>query len=566
MLQIISGKFFRSDDRYIHDGKAIAYSNYSWIKPIETSIASLEPVETYIPVSSYVICYKNQIEKERMPNLLRIGDTEIAHQFRLLCTFGFRAFFDIDRNRVETYCRTMPLSAGDTVLPSIFVPRFFDSRIDGKKGEIDYFVRFVEKIIGLQREKYLVVIKCLENLSNSLQILNNNLDLAYSMLIYSLETLSQTFDDFSPSWEDYYQDIRGKLDKILMDVDDNYSDEIRRILLSSAILRLRQRFIAFVEDNLDDNYFTVESKDVKFALRKSELNRALKNSYSMRSGFVHQLVPIQKHLKISQIAGGDTFKWKHEPYFTYRGLLRLTLHVINSFIWRQDSYEHEDYDWTQDLPGRILMQKAPQYWITETEGFSPDQATKRLSGFLQNLQEALVSGAPLADIRDLLQEIEMLAPNAKKEEKLAMLTIYHLFHQYIEDEAKRPNHELFLERYVDILADCCIENMIGRFMSRQDWPWEIEECVPAFHNYMNNKFKEKSIEVPVLIEIAIMLHIANIYMLLGDFEICNEWLNGAILEAAGRPDIQNRIEEIGEGKKPVDPFFLFSIKPQENQS
>jgi len=125
MLQIISGKFFKSDNRYIHEAKGITYSNYSWIEPIKTCVATLEPVDTYKSVSSYVISYTNQIEKERAGVLVRTGDSEIVQQFQLLCIFGLKAFFDTDRNNVEINCRERPKSSNDFYLPSIFVPRFF---------------------------------------------------------------------------------------------------------------------------------------------------------------------------------------------------------------------------------------------------------------------------------------------------------------------------------------------------------------------------------------------------------------------------------------------------------
>jgi hypothetical protein len=66
MLQIISGKFFDSDDRYAYDAKGIVFGNYSWRHPIQTCVATLEPVDTYASVASYVISYVNQIEKRHL--------------------------------------------------------------------------------------------------------------------------------------------------------------------------------------------------------------------------------------------------------------------------------------------------------------------------------------------------------------------------------------------------------------------------------------------------------------------------------------------------------------------
>lgn len=154
MLQIISGKFFKSDDLSIHDGKGVLYSNYSWVGPIETCIGVLEPVDySGSSVSCYVFSYKNKIEKD--PILIRAGDSEIIQQFQLLSTFGLKAFFNTDRNTIELNCRKISRNLLDTYVPSRFVSRFFDSSIHGQKAEIENFKKFINKVIGLPRQIYL---------------------------------------------------------------------------------------------------------------------------------------------------------------------------------------------------------------------------------------------------------------------------------------------------------------------------------------------------------------------------------------------------------------------------
>src|SRR5262245_39963293 len=107
MLQIISGKFFERPERYRHEGKGILFSNYAWVRPIKTVIGTLEPVDSYRAVSSYVFSYVNQIEKEEGPgSLVRVGDPEIVRQFQLLCILGLRAYFADDRASILTNCRT----------------------------------------------------------------------------------------------------------------------------------------------------------------------------------------------------------------------------------------------------------------------------------------------------------------------------------------------------------------------------------------------------------------------------------------------------------------------------
>jgi hypothetical protein len=102
MLQIITGKFFKSDDRYRHDGKGILYSNYHWVQPVKTVVGALEPIDLRGRTASYIFSYVNQIEKEHGRSILvRTGDGEVVEQFRLLCGFGLRGCFADDRIWVE---------------------------------------------------------------------------------------------------------------------------------------------------------------------------------------------------------------------------------------------------------------------------------------------------------------------------------------------------------------------------------------------------------------------------------------------------------------------------------
>lgn len=568
MLQIISGKFFKSDDRYIHEAKGITYSNYSWSQPIKTCIATLEPVDTYRSVSSYVINYINQIEKEEKEHkgltLVRIGDSEIIQQFQLLCILGLKAFFDIDRNNVEINCRKVPKSSSDRYLPSKFVSRFFEYQINGKINEIEAFVEFVDKVIGLPREKYLVVINCLKNFSQSLQVLNYNLDLAYSMLVYCLESLSQSFDEFEPSWVDYDTEIRNKLEPCFCKIDTDVTDKIRKILLESKESRLQKRFIDFIDNYTSNSFFTNEAANIKKALRKSELRQVLRNAYFMRSKYVHVLKPILEQLKIPAIAEGDIFYWRNEPYLTFGGLVRLAYHVIYNFIQRQEYLEIEDYDWRRDLPGVITMEVAPQYWISQSKRFKPSQATKKFSGFLLHLQETMLSKGSSVKLGDLLEKYESLIPTAKKEDKIPMLAMYYLYNSYVVQKARRPNYEKFLEQYKGIFNECSIEIMIVYILSNQKWPWDIEKCVSHYNKYRENRFSKNALSIPILIELCLILEIANMYLRTGEINKYNEWLDIACLEASGKPEHQELINECKS--KGIKANYTLFLKPPETKS
>jgi len=197
MLQIISGKFFQSEDRYRYDGKGILFGNYRWYEPIETCAATLESVDTIGSVASYVVSYVNQIEKPGKGNqwkLLRTGDAEIVEQFRLLSILGLQSYFHQDRESVAIACRKQPLSMSDRV-PSFFVPRFFHSPVQGTEEEVAFFTTYVEKVISLPRDVYRPVLAAHKGFADALEVSDHNIDLAYSLLVFALECLSQTFDD-----------------------------------------------------------------------------------------------------------------------------------------------------------------------------------------------------------------------------------------------------------------------------------------------------------------------------------------------------------------------------------
>jgi hypothetical protein len=108
MLQIISGRFFSGVKVNEFESDAILFSNYSWIAPIKTIVAELRPVDTSRSrISSYVLRYINRYEKSSPndPRVLAPGD-EAVEQFRLLASFYFQSFFHIDRNYIESLCRT----------------------------------------------------------------------------------------------------------------------------------------------------------------------------------------------------------------------------------------------------------------------------------------------------------------------------------------------------------------------------------------------------------------------------------------------------------------------------
>jgi hypothetical protein len=563
MLQIISGKFFKSDNRHVFKGKGILYSNFSWVGPIETCVATLEPVDSYREVSSYVLLYNNQIEKDGA--LVRIGDAGILDQFQLLATFGLRAYFSPFRDEVSQICRKSSSGATDIYVPSQFIHRFFQPGINGNQQEISNFIEIVKKVIGLKREVYNSVVSSLKTFRDALLASNYNLDLSYSMLIYCLEALAQGFDNHLIKWEDYDQTQRDQLEKILKFIKSEYASDIRTVLLSSANLKLRKRFISFILNYIEDSFYLDEAENINIPLRKSHLERALNNAYVMRSKYVHELIPILHQLRVPAISRMDVFTWEGEPYLTISGLLRLVLHVINNFIRKSESIEKEDLNWRKELPGIVTMKLAPQYWVWKTEGFEPGDAATKFSGFLSQVYAALSNNEALTDLRTLLEVFETKLPQAKQAHKITMLAMYWLYNSIVKEEARRPNWEKFLEIYSKEFLTCSIEMMIVRSILSQELPWPLEECISILKDFNEKRFYKGNLEIPLMIEIALLVTISNYALNTDNYDDRIRFLKTAINEASGHFTIQQLLLNSLENKEVLDISKILGIKEQTTQ-
>jgi hypothetical protein len=541
MLQIISGKFFKSDVRQTSQSKGILYSNYSWVGVIQTCVATLEPVDTFgSSICSYVVNYTNQIEGEPRPGALApTGEWEIIRQFQLLCTFGLKAAFDVDRSSIELNCREKRKHSGDQYLPSKFTTRFFNPVINGNNDEVESFIKLIDKIIGLPRKQYLAVIRCLTNFLDALQALNFNLDLAYSMLVYSLEALSQNFDGYQPTWKDYPQNEED-MDKILFKIDEASAEEIRTLLIKDKHLKLTKRFVDFISGHIDDSFYLEEANTIQNALRKSNLEQALKNVYHSRSKYVHQLSPVPAHLKYSRSTEGDVFYWDKQPYLTFNGLVRLTHHVITNFITKQEYIEREDYDYFQDIPGTLTYGVAAEYWLGNEQYFSAIQARKWLSSFLGHLQTARVSGQPLVNMEKVIEKIEANVKGASREQRISMIAIHRLFCCVTGNYQRAA---LLEDKYSKLLSECHLETMVTNLILNQPFPWSLNECIKSYENYSENRFKKNTMYIPQIIEILLIIEIANMGLRNGMPELYETWLTTACLEAAGILPIQSLIKE-----------------------
>lgn len=558
MLQIISGKFFREGEELIETSvRKVLYSNYDFVIPIQTVVAGLEPIDRGSSVSQYLLGYTSRMPANQGSpgfRIVRMGDSTVVEQFRLLAIFGLRAYFSTEREDVSRNCRKHPISGHDRLIPANYVRRYFDPQIHGDVQEVEGFQSFITKIVALPRRTYERVIACLANYSDALEVLNYNIDLAYSMLVYSLEALVADFDAFMPVWDDYKDPIKTDLDTILADLPGDTATRIRDTLLQHRQFRLQQRFIAFVAAHLREQFYTEQAAGVKGAVRSSELRRALENVYQARSNYVHNLKSIQAQMKERGIADCEVFRWQNEPYLTFSGLSRLAYEVISQFIDRQPECLREDFNWRSGLPDVVTLPMAPEYWIWRVETATAADSGIRLSAFCESLVGLFLTEKPIADMRAVLQKYEGLFSQSTREQRLNMLSAYTLWTVYFPTHPVREDAVKFIERNDQVFEDCSVVAMTTMFLTDNRWKWPAETCAATYRAYEKRRIKPTAVRLPFHLELALMLQIANAFFCEHNAAERDVWLNAARFDAAGNPELQERIQHMRSEAKEIAVF------------
>lgn len=534
MLQIISGRFFGGGHIEERETDAILYSNLTWTAPIHTGIMELRPADAFCQssVASYVLRFKNRLERKGI--LVLADPSDAVDQFRLIASFWFRAFFHPDRQRVELLCRRGLRNPLDKEVPSRLVPRFFDAELRATATEVEGLRPFVSKILSMPRKSFLPTMACLAGFFDALETISSNFDLAYSILVYVLEALSQTSaDSYIPVWTDYDEATRGRLEPVLERLNPADRDELQRALMTTKQFKIKRRFVQFVSSHIEHTFFTTEAERIPRALPRSRLDRALQNLYDSRSGYVHQLKTVHEQLKMPSLTA-DFIDWEHNPYFTFAGLVRLTHHVLTTFINRQQVLERENYpNWTSELPGLTRVQLAPEYWVWKDQNFTPDMSRERFSGLLEYLLTMVRSEKwDLIDMSAVMEKIEGLVPTCREKDRLPLVALYWLYHLFTPQP--RSGWKDFLQAYKQSLDRCSIEMIaIWPFVSVSKLPWQVEECQSVFANYLAERYRATALNLPCEVESCGMVQIANLHLSCDDSDRFCEWIDRSILEAAG---------------------------------
>ena len=394
MLQIASGKLFTRSPGQKNELRGIVHTNLHLLEkePIETVAGRLLPTNTTSPHCGQLVYeFTELIEQPPAAGVV------VSHGIDPYL-YDFTAIVSLVLN---VTCTVAPEAASRLTSrerntkvgwpPREFIPRMFDDHVWCQEDDAAKLIEVVGNLIDLQRKSFLAAMRAIRTYVVALHRLVDDLEVAYVLLVASIESLAQKFDDFRPEWNHYDNAKRRKIDNALRNADKDISQNVREVLLETEQHSLARRFREFTVEHLQPSYFREETIGIERPASRADLAGALREAYGLRSQYIHNLHELPRQLAMGTIRG-ETIKVERRTFLTFRGMARLARHVILEFIRQQPKVAKEPYDYRLERFGIVQMQMAPQYWIGNAENVAPTSGTRRFRRFSK-------SGLPHVSIR-----------------------------------------------------------------------------------------------------------------------------------------------------------------------
>ena len=257
MLQIANGKLFTRPAGRENRLRGMLYTNAILAREdaVETSAGRLLPSSSYsIRPTVLVYEFTERMEgEERGPGVIvsstvdpYLQDYSVVVSFALNCVCAP----DVDMARRLT---TGQRGLATWVAPQMLVRRFFDGEIWCKPDELKFLEVFVEKLIGLPRRTFLGVMRALRTYVNGMHRIADDLELAYTLLVASVESLAQDFDGHESNWNSFDERKRKAVDEALSEADEVIAQRVREALLRVEHVALARRFREFAVAHTQGN-------------------------------------------------------------------------------------------------------------------------------------------------------------------------------------------------------------------------------------------------------------------------------------------------------------------------
>lgn len=515
MLQIGSGKLFKNGIGRENCLKGVIYTNLSVFSEdkINTVAGSFLPTDSLSDPMTllYEFCEKMEKKEIRPGTIVSHGISSYISDYSTVLSFALNCIATPDHDlalRLKSNKRGLLTSFS----PQKIISRFFDSEIIVRKEEIDHFVSFVEHLHGLDRETYLGVMRSIRTFITGMHRVGDDLELAYTLIVASIESLTQDFDDFETSWDDLTEFKRNGLDLALKNASDEVKESVKATIISQEHTALSRRFKMFSQKHLTDSFFRDATAGVLIPIAKSDLKEGLNQAYVARSKYIHNLKELPRVLKCSGTTS-EVSIINNKTWFTLQGLSRLARHIITEFIYRQPTCQTQEYDYFPECAGVMQVQVAAQHWIGKSKNFDPRSTPKRLEGFLQEFCRHMVNpdDEKITDMTPFLTFIEDKLMGMKKNVRKQLFLIYYIFNNLLPEDKQLKGLKSNIHTLIGDLEEPSSEALVYNLLFQKPPTWQISTHDNAIQEYFKKRHNKTSFRVPRLLEAGFLLSLAERY-------------------------------------------------------
>lgn len=519
MLQICSGKMFQREIEYRNNLRGVLYTNLrlNRDKRLETDAGSLLSTSNLGQSNTIVYELEELIEGNghSVGVLISHGVDPYILDFSAIISFALNCTASPSYTLTDRLLgEQRGISTHST--PKQIVKRVFDKDVFCNEKDEEHLLAFIKQLIGLKRNTYLGVMSSIRTYVTGMQRIADDFELAYTLLVASIESLAQNFDGHKASWLDYDQRKRRLVDSALSDADETTSEKVRAALLDIEHTSLSRRFRDFSLENISPSYYREETADVLNPISRNDLAKALSNAYQARSQYVHNLRKLPDQL-ITTDSYTETCRINKKTWLTIQGLSRLARHVITEFIMQQPTVESEIYDYSLERSGIVQMPMAPQYWVGRANLYQ-GAGSMKLEGFLSQISNrmAIDPKGVVTDLTELLTVVEGKINELKKGDKLSFIALYIIFNGFVSESQRMENSDSFISAHEKQLSAPSAEALIVNLLFNVVPAWDMTahyECLIMYFRERDNKLKFRC---PKLFEAGIILQLAERYRSSGD--------------------------------------------------
>lgn len=426
--------------------------------------------------------------------------------FADVVSFGLRALCTADERKSERLlserCRPNEPHPRDRLT------RFYDPLVKVSVDELTAFEGFTEQLIGLTRVNYLAAIEAIRTYVTAVHRMSEDLNLSYTLLVMSIESLAQKFDGYVTRWDDLDVKKRNGIDEALRGVGESEADAVRKAVLEHEHLQMGQRFAKFIMAHLPVDYFTEQSEAETYPIGRRDLEAALKNLYGVRSTYVHTLKPLSKefmHFARHQ----ETFEDGDKLVFSLQGLFRLVRAVIIEFISRADKIDHEPSEYMQSHPGTARV-SVNTPWIYDPERLSSQTTQTFFVRLVELLSEAMENfpDNKFSSLRPVIERGFKIKDQMSAPSRLAFLAFVAIKQSCLNKEEREAS---FTTADLALLNKPSVVSLIAAVLAQVDVEWSESKHHELLNQYYAQRFKPTGIKLPTLVEASLGLSLVERY-------------------------------------------------------